>query len=65
MVKMEIPAKVRRASLPAGFCIFVLAASVEDLPAQLPYALGASFADLARAFSGTDPDVLTRPCGGG
>jgi hypothetical protein len=44
--------------LPVGF-LFVLAASVEDFPAQLSYSLGASFADLARAFSGADPDVLT------
>jgi hypothetical protein len=32
---------------------------VEDFPAQLSYSLSASFADLARAFSGADPDVLT------
>src|SRR5579863_10132937 len=38
---------------------FVLAASVEDFPAQLSYSLSASFADLARAFSSTDPDILT------
>jgi hypothetical protein len=31
---------------------------VEYLPAQLSYSLGASFADLARAFSCADPDVL-------
>jgi hypothetical protein len=43
--------------LPVGF-LFVLAAPVEDFPAQLSYSLGASFADLARAFSGADPDVL-------
>jgi hypothetical protein len=46
---------------PGGFLfvlVFVLAAPVEDLPAQLSYSLGASFADLARAFSGADPNVL-------
>ena len=32
---------------------------MEDFPAQLSYSLSASFADLARAFSGADPDVLT------
>src|SRR5260370_36100049 len=53
---------MRKAGLPVGFLfalVVVLAAPVEDLPAQLSYSLGASFADLARAFSGADPDVLT------
>jgi hypothetical protein len=31
---------------------------VEDFSERLPYPLGASFADLARAFSGADADVL-------
>src|SRR5260370_26690428 len=38
--------------------LLVLAALAEDLLAQLPYSLGASFADLARAFSGAGSDVL-------
>src|ERR1700693_5171261 len=43
--------------------LLVLAAPAEDLLAQLPYSLGASFADLGRAFSGTDSDVLASTCG--
>jgi hypothetical protein len=45
--------------LPAGLLLLlVLGASVEDFPERFPYPLGASFADLARAFSGADADVL-------
>lgn len=43
--------------------LLVLAAPAEDLLAQLPYSLGASFADLGRAFSGADSDVLAGTCG--
>src|SRR5713226_1168514 len=38
--------------------LLVLAAFAEDLLAQLPYSLGASFADLVLAFSGAASDVL-------
>src|ERR1700732_4500473 len=43
--------------------LFVLATPAEELLAQLPYSLGASFADLGRAFSGADSDVLAGTCG--
>jgi hypothetical protein len=39
-------------------CILVLAALAKNLLAQLPYSLATSFADLGRAFSGADSDVL-------
>src|SRR6202162_5504586 len=43
--------------------LLVLAAPAEDLLAEPPYSLGASFADLGRAFSGADSDVLAGTCG--
>jgi hypothetical protein len=48
-------------SLPVGFffeLVFVFAAMVEDLAAELSYSLARSFAYLGRAFTGADPDVL-------
>ena len=41
----------------------VLATPAEDLLAQPPDTPGASFADLGRAFSGADSDVLAGTCG--
>src|SRR6266403_3570364 len=41
----------------------VLATPAEDLLAQLPDPPAASFADLRRAFSGADSDVLAGTCG--
>jgi hypothetical protein len=38
--------------------LLILGASVEDFPKRLSYPLGRSFADLARAFSGTDAKVV-------
>jgi len=38
--------------------LLVRAALADDLLAQLPYSLGASFADLGRALAGADSDVL-------
>jgi hypothetical protein len=43
--------------------LLVLAAPAEELLAQLPYSPGASFANLGRAFSGADADVLAGTCG--
>ena len=43
--------------LDVGF-ILVLAALAKNLLAQLPYSLATSFADLGRAFSDADSDVL-------
>jgi hypothetical protein len=45
--------------LPVGLLLLLVAASVEDFPGRLSYPLGASFADLARTFSGADADVLS------
>src|SRR3981081_2740713 len=43
--------------------LLVLAAPAKDLLAQLPYSPRASFADLRRAFSGADSDVLAGASG--
>jgi|ERR1700688_952624 hypothetical protein len=43
--------------------LLVLAVPAEDLFAQLPYSPGAAFADLGRAFSSADSDVLAGTCG--
>src|ERR1700693_2001246 len=54
---------VRVSSILHVGILLVLAAPAEDLLAQLPYSLGASFADLGRAFSGADSDVLAGTSG--
>jgi len=43
--------------------LVALAALAHDLLAQFPDTLGASFADLGRAFSGADSDFLAGACG--
>jgi hypothetical protein len=43
--------------------LLVLAALAEDFLAYFPDTLSAAFADLGRAFSGADSDVLAGTCG--